>query len=488
MPFWLKDCLSENRLWLKTGWTSSSVRFFLCLQRKSYFLNKWLKCISVCGINILVDNSANLDEQKLTGTADISINKEDGIWHITDYGRGLNYHHLTQNENDEKLSAEGLIGKFGVGLKDSLAVFFRHDIKVVIRSKYGTIRLKQLQKEGFDDITTLHAEISDPDDAEMVGTDFSLEGCADEDIEAAKRLFLCFSDEIVLESTGFGQILDKPLRKPASIYIHGIKVAEEPNFLFSYNITDLPNKLRKALNRERDNVGRAAYTDTVKNILESVETPDVLETLMHDLEEVVKGGGHDEMNWIDVQLYVIEQLSRLKEKILFITADEAVNRRMEVSDAQDDGYEVFVIPDKLKEKAKSLRTVTTIERYNQKKNNSFSGEEIDISELTAPERDVYDMLPEIVAFMGGLPGVISNVRITEEIYEDEEDKGQTVGLWDSKSRIIWIKRSQLRSLSAFAGTLIHECTHAATRYGDVSRNFETALTDNLGKMAAYYLR
>lgn len=429
-----------------------------------------------------------LDEQKLTGTQDISIHKEDGVWHITDYGRGLNYHHLTQNESEEKLNADGLIGKFGVGLKDALATFYRNGIKVTIRSKYGVITLKQTNKEGFDDVITLHAEIAEPDNPDMVGTDFSLDGCTDSDIEKAKALFLCFTDTVVLEDTSFGSVLERVKGQPASIYIHGIKVAEEPNFLFSYNITDLPNKLRKALNRERDNVGRAAYTDTVKNILESVETPDVLETLMHDLEEVVKGGGHDEMNWIDVQLYVIEQLSKLEDKLLFITADEAVNRRMEVSDARDDGYEVFVIPDKLKEKAKSLRTVTTIERYNQKKNNSFSGEEIDISELTAPERDVYNMLPEIVAFMGGLPGVISNVRITEEIYEDEEDKGQTVGLWDSKSRIIWIKRSQLRSLSAFAGTLIHECTHAATRYGDVSRNFETALTDNLGKMAAYYLR
>jgi len=80
-----------------------------------------------------------LDEQKLTNTKDISIHKENGIWHITDYGRGLNYHHLTQNENDEKLSAEGLIGKFGVGLKDSLAVFYRNGVHVTIRSCYGVI-------------------------------------------------------------------------------------------------------------------------------------------------------------------------------------------------------------------------------------------------------------------------------------------------------------------------------------------------------------
>lgn len=86
-----------------------------------------------------------LDEQKLTGTKDISICKDDDVWHITDYGRGLNYHHLTQNENDEKLSAEALIGKFGVGLKDSLAVFYRNGIHVTIRSCYGVITLKQMK-------------------------------------------------------------------------------------------------------------------------------------------------------------------------------------------------------------------------------------------------------------------------------------------------------------------------------------------------------
>lgn len=130
-----------------------------------------------------------LDEQKLTGSKDISIRKENGIWHITDYGRGLNYHHLTQNENDEKLSAEGLIGKFGVGLKDSLAVFYRNGIHVTIRSRYGVITLKQMKKAGFDDVMTLHAEIADPDDPNMVGTDVLLDGCTDKDIEKAKNLF-----------------------------------------------------------------------------------------------------------------------------------------------------------------------------------------------------------------------------------------------------------------------------------------------------------
>ena len=55
-----------------------------------------------------------LDEQILSNTKDISIHKtKDDCWHIVDYGRGLNYHHLTQNEDEEKLTNDKLIGRFG---------------------------------------------------------------------------------------------------------------------------------------------------------------------------------------------------------------------------------------------------------------------------------------------------------------------------------------------------------------------------------------
>lgn len=46
-----------------------------------------------------------------------------------------------------------------------------------------------------------------------------------------------------------------------------VKVAEETNFLFSYNITSLNAQIKKALNRERTNVGRTAYTGRIKDIL-----------------------------------------------------------------------------------------------------------------------------------------------------------------------------------------------------------------------------
>ena len=64
----------------------------------------------------------------------------------------------------------------------------------------------------------------------------------------------------------FGDVLLKSNEK-APIFINGVKIAEEEDFLFGYNITSLTKKIEKSLNRERSNVGRNAYTDRVKSIL-----------------------------------------------------------------------------------------------------------------------------------------------------------------------------------------------------------------------------
>jgi len=43
----------------------------------------------------------------------------------------------------------GIIGKFGVGLKDALATFTVGRIGVIIQSSFGTFRLKQVHKHGI---------------------------------------------------------------------------------------------------------------------------------------------------------------------------------------------------------------------------------------------------------------------------------------------------------------------------------------------------
>ena len=181
-----------------------------------------------------------IDEQTITNTRDIVIEKKsEGIWSIKDFGRGIRYEHFVQNESLEKQRTKGIIGKFGIGLKDALATFDRKGVSVEIFSQYGDIKVRRISKGGFDDIVTLHAIIEDPSRPNMIGTEFILSGISDGDIKNAKNYFLRFSNSIVLSKTSLGEIIKKDDYSPSFIYVNGVKIASEDNFLFSYNITSI---------------------------------------------------------------------------------------------------------------------------------------------------------------------------------------------------------------------------------------------------------
>ena len=97
-----------------------------------------------------------LDEQALTDTQDPTISQDGrGWWHVRDYGRGIRHFHLTQDESPEKRQDDRVIGQFGMGLKDALALFDRIGVTVAIKSRHGDIQLVRKPKASFDDVVTL---------------------------------------------------------------------------------------------------------------------------------------------------------------------------------------------------------------------------------------------------------------------------------------------------------------------------------------------
>jgi hypothetical protein len=62
-----------------------------------------------------------VDEQALTRSGEIKIERRrQSCWCVRDFGRGVKYQHLTQNENQEKLrNFEKVIGKLGVAREGS---------------------------------------------------------------------------------------------------------------------------------------------------------------------------------------------------------------------------------------------------------------------------------------------------------------------------------------------------------------------------------
>lgn len=430
-----------------------------------------------------------IDEQVLSGTKNISIAKNGDLWHIRDYGRGLKEGHLTQNENEEKLTHEKVIGRFGVGMKDALATLYRHHVDVKIESRFISLSLLMANKSGFENIRTLHAMIDAPSDSNMVGTDIILGNCPDEEIALAKSYFLAFNSHVVWDETKFGQIIQS--EDIPCIYINGVKVAEEGNFLFSYNITSLTAKLKKALNRERSNVGRTAYTDRVKDILLQSSSPLVLKGLVSDLREFGSGKHHDEMAWQEIQLYAAQKMQAANTNSVFVTPTVLEQCPAVIDQMKKDGKHPIVIPDKLSQKMEEFNTtatddeiLVTTKQYSEQSEAAFDPKIVSYEELSDPEKKVYDKMDDVLSLIGGKPANVHRIQIAETLYDSGLFHDRIVGLWKENEHKILIKRSQLGSIQKFCGTLLHECAHAASGAGDVSREFEIKLTDMLGLLAA----
>lgn len=406
----------------------------------------------------------------------------DGRWRIRDFGRGLRHEHFTQNENDEKATSDAVIGRFGVGLKDALAVLDRHGVGVTIRTATADVTTAVHAKAGFPDTTTLHAVFRPPTDPTLAGTEVTLAGVADADVEEAKRFFLRWNDEIVLDATPYGDLLARTGDEPGRIYVRGVRVAEEETFLFSYNVTKFNAKLARALNRERSNVGRQAYGDRVKDILLAARSPEAMEALIADLAEFQSGAQRTESTWVDVALHASRVVSATGE-VVFVTPTQLAAGGPLFDYARDEGLRLLVVPTKVAERLKGEtdvdgQPIRTLDVYAREWQRSFRFELVDPAHLRADERAVLDRTTDVFGLLGlaadQWPVVVSETMRPGARGVDAD------GVWDGE-RIV-IHRGQLRSLRTFCATLLHEIAHARTGTDDATLEFEAALTDQLGDL------
>lgn len=474
---------------MDSGWAQAdtvTMRFFdLNIQR---VLEHWTVSEA---LREIIANA--LDEAALTSTAPPEIFEDgDGKWHVRDAGRGLRYEHFTQNEDAQKLAKPNLvIGKFGVGLKDAMATFDRHGISVLIQSKHADITIESIAKHGFEDVKTLHAAVDAPSRPEIAGTEFVLGGLTHQEVEIAKDFFLIYSGDLALEETRYGQVLQRG-GEVARIYVNGLRVADEPNFLFSYNITSLTKPLRAALNRERSNVGRQAYSDRVKAILLTCSSPQVAGELASDLAEFATGKNHDENTWVDVSLHACKVLNA-SERVVFVTAAQNYTGAGLISRAKADGYRIVVVPETVSLKLPTVEDVDgnairDLIQYGNEWNASFDYQFVDPSDLTPGEHAVFALAEKTLGLLPQEASRVEAVRISETMRIDSYDGNEAVGVWDEGTRHIIIKRTQLHHAEGFLATLLHEIAHAYSGAPDVDEGFEDALTHLLGRTGAAALR
>jgi len=432
-----------------------------------------------------------LDEQRQTGTAPIEVFwDEAGKLNIRDYGRGLQESHLVVGGAKLKEKDSNAIGHFDAGLKDALSVFYRDKIRVEFRSKYLYSQRLTWRTKG-ENTETIHVELEPIPDSSFVGTEFILDGISTATVDRAKSLFLFFQDtepiEIVKDDSGgvMGEIYEAASGE-AYLYVNGQQMSEAKNFLFSYNLLNVPGRVKSAPGRDRQLRTFEPYKKQIVKLLRNAKSSTVIDALVEDFEKP-RDQSHEEQAWTEVRLIASENRHSKGTNLVYITHQEL----MALSDndremAEDLGYE-FAEPMTETEVRSLLNRypeANTLDSVREQYDRSFEFTLVETEELSKPELHNLTIATENAKRMLSGAGLKHDFPVlVSETLRITTFGGDTDGVWRPIERDIVLKRSVLQDLKRTYIVIFHELAHAQNGHSDNTRDFENDLEDAIGILA-----
>ena len=403
-----------------------------------------------------------IDEQKLQNSKEILIYKKENQWSIRDYGRGISTANFSLTENKEKIDKEGMIGKFGIGLKDAIAVLFKNNIKFKIKTPEFIAFPKLEPKEGFGN-ETIHMIIDDSKENDLIdkGTEFVFENLSDDDMFKAKNNFLIFNRQEIIAKNEYGQALDSPFA--SFIYVNGMKIAECEKYLFSYNIIKPNKKLSEKMTRERKSIGQEAYSQLIENILKGNLTKEMCDKLFSNAD-------YGEMQKKSIREEVYKEINK-QDKTIFITKEQISNMSADqLEKYKSGGKEFTIIENKDADLSQGLYNVdSAIEEYSK----SFDFEFVNENNLDMQQEIFFNKISKILEKLNKYFNKSMKLKIVKKNNPWHED---TLGYWTNETpETIFIVLIALNKWQSAITTVLHEFAHSMHGYGDNTRDFERDL-------------
>lgn len=389
---------------------------------------------------------ANALDEQIDGNIEAELSK-DGVIIIRDWGPGLKPEHLVYQEFNKKNST-GKIGKFGVGLKDAIGVLYSRSKKVEIKARGYRITFAMQEKHAGSSCKTLHAIIKEINNDDFVGTEIKIYDCSSNDFEKAKQQFVKFQSLKVLHNSFKGEIIDKEISEPASIYVNGMKIAEDHKLRFSYNIKNPSSKVLKGINRERNYVSRTVYQSDIVKILEQVKDAAVLDVLEDQLVRTFDNENLSEVSWKDVVIKTCNYVIK-KNDVVFIS-NEDIEKSSEAYNliCQNRAIKVFKVSPKVKQiletnLEKLEKTKIFLEDFEVDIDGTIS-----IDELTKNEKNV---LKNAIKVLKRINVVKSEYYLLDDLHISKETKAYM----DQTRNTIIIPRACLKSVEDCSCNLIN---------------------------------
>lgn len=190
-----------------------------------------------------------------------------GVAYISDKGTGLPRKAFVMGASSKGDNAD-VIGQFGEGLKMALVTCLRNDRQVSISTVgYGA----EVSKKFSEEYNTHLMHLAFTDNAQKVGTTVCME-CTKEEYDEAVDLFLALKE-------GYNKIENNIFLPRGYICLVGLKTEENPNLLFSYDLTN-----KASTNRDRNAVKTKQLNEGLKQILNSIKNQGTVKLYFEGLD------------------------------------------------------------------------------------------------------------------------------------------------------------------------------------------------------------
>lgn len=299
----------------------------------------------------------------------IRIYKNDNDnWCIRDYGRGLSTNNFKFDKNDEKEANDDLIGFFGYGLKDAIAIMNTNKIKFKIYTKRYIYTPMLKSRQDFPDEQTIHIEVIRNTTYEIrSGTEFIFDNLENESMSLAKNKFIEFLKPKILSEISGYKIFK--LDTFQSIFVNGVEVYKNTGFHFSYDIKSSEN-IRQCFNRDRKQLDLSLLKKHISRVLKSLDIiNDDKDEIFNNIRNILKVSTREylqEFSQIDVLRNIITQINSLN-KYVFVGSKEKLTKKLKEK-IKDDNKEVFILGDGVKSKFNVKFNVKSIKDLYHKEN------------------------------------------------------------------------------------------------------------------------
>ncbi len=402
----------------------------------------------------IIANALDEDENAIVAI------KNEGIV-IKDKGKGLKPEHFIYQET-EKRDRDDKNGKFGVGLKDAIGVLSSRGVKVEIKSKGYRYNFEMKEKNKGSGYETLHATIKEIKEDSLEGTEFRIFNCSKSAVEEAKLQFIKFQTPQVLAKTIKGDVIDKGIDDKASIYLNGMKISEDSNLRFSYNITNPSSTIKKGINRERQYVSRTVYQKDISKILENVDDETVLNKLVEQMERSYEDKNYAEIKWKSIAIKTSKYI--LKNGNVIFISNEDIDKR-------NDLYKEVVLDKNIRSIKVSPKIKETLKSIYSEKDKVFLEdfefelkETVSINDLDVNEKKV---LEEVVELLKGIDGLRGELYLLDNVIISKEN----IAYKNTKENSIVIPREALSSINSCSSSIIDAIASVRHASAQFKNNF-----------------